>query len=68
MMHFVRTFLIMRAQGVKLIAIEEVKIMEKLYTSKTFLKMAGEGCIASTSILSSYPPGSALGHGPTVPP
>ena len=41
-MHFVRTFLIMRAYGVRLIAIEEAQNYEKIvYTSKTFLKMAG---------------------------
>ena len=41
MMHFVRTFLIMRA-GVRLIAIEEIRSYGKiLYTSKTFLKMCG---------------------------
>ena len=31
--------------------------MEKLYTLKTLLKMAGGGCIFLT-----YPPGSAPGH------
>ena len=41
MMHFVRTFSIMRVLGVRLIAIEEVQNYGKLYTSKTFLKMAG---------------------------
>ena len=30
MMHFVRTFLIMRAQGVRLIAIEEVRNYGKI--------------------------------------
>ena len=39
MMHFVRTFSVMRAQG--LLLSKKFKIMEKLYTSKTFLKMAG---------------------------
>ena len=38
MMHFLRTFSIMRAYSVKLIANQ---IMEKLYASKTFLKTAG---------------------------
>ena len=41
MIHFVRTFSIMRASGVRLIAIKKAQIMEKLYTSKTFSKMAG---------------------------
>ena len=41
MMHFVRTFLFMRAQGVLLL--KRFEIMDKLYkgTSKTCLKMAG---------------------------
>ena len=47
MMHFVRTFSIMHAYGVKLMALslslsKTLEIMEKLYTSKTFSKMAGE--------------------------
>ena len=37
MMHFVRTFSIMRAYGVKI----ELETIEKLYTSTTFSKMAG---------------------------
>ena len=43
MMHFVRTLSIMRAQGVRLIAIERFEIMKELCTgtSKAFLKMAG---------------------------
>ena len=43
MMHFVRTFLIMRAQGERLIAIEGVRNYRKIvaYASKKFLKMAG---------------------------
>ena len=41
MMHFVCTFAIMRTEGVKLIAIEEVQNYGKIYASKTFLKMAG---------------------------
>ena len=41
MMHFVCTFSIMRACGVRLIAIKEVRIMGKLYTSKTLSKIAG---------------------------
>ena len=41
MLHFVYTFLIMRVYGVKLIGIEKILIMEKLYSSKTSLKMAG---------------------------
>ena len=42
-MHFVRTFSIMLVLGMRLIAIENFKIMEKLYSSKTCLKMAGGG-------------------------
>ena len=40
-MHFVRSFSIMSAQGVRLIAIEEVRNYGKLYISKTVLKIAG---------------------------
>ena len=42
MIHFVRTFSIMRVQGVKaLLQSKGLEIMEKLYTSKALLKMAG---------------------------
>ena len=41
MIHFVRTVLIMRAFDVRLTVIEEYEIIEKLYVSKTFLKMIG---------------------------
>ena len=41
MIHFVYTLLIMRAQGVRLIAIEGIRNSKKIYASKTFLKMAG---------------------------
>ena len=43
MMHFVRAFSIMRAYGVRLIAIEEAQNYGEIvaYTPKTFLKMAG---------------------------
>ena len=43
MMHVVRTFSIMRAYCVRLIAIEEVRNYGKFvaYTSKSFLKMVG---------------------------
>ena len=51
MMHFVRTFSIMRAEGVRLIAIEKVRNYEKVIFTKTCLKMAGGGM---------YPPLSAL--------
>ena len=44
MMHFVRTFSMTRALGVRLIVIEKgPEIMEKLHSSKTCLKMAGGG-------------------------
>ena len=44
--YFVRTFSIMRFEDVRLIAISKrFKIMEKLYTSKAFLKMAGRRII-----------------------
>ena len=42
MMHFVRTFSIMRALGVGLIAMEEVRNYGKIVYIKNFLKMAGE--------------------------
>ena len=45
MMHFVRTFSVMRAQGVRLIAIEEVQNYGKTVYIKNSLEMAGEGCI-----------------------
>ena len=41
MMHFVRTFLITRAYGVRLIAIEEVPNYRKIVCIKSILKMAG---------------------------
>ena len=43
MMHFVRTFSIMRAYDVRLrlLISQRLEIMKKLYTSKTFSKMAG---------------------------
>ena len=43
MMHFVRTFSITRAYGMRLIAIEEARNCGKIvaYTSKIFSKMAG---------------------------
>ena len=40
MMHFVRTFSIMRAQG--LLLSKRFEVMEKLHASKVFLKMAGK--------------------------
>ena len=45
MMHFVRTFSIMRANwGVRLIVIEKVRYYEKIiYSLKTCLEMAGGG-------------------------
>ena len=43
MMHFVCTFLIVRAQGIRLIAMEEVQSYGKILhiSYKTLLKMAG---------------------------
>ena len=38
MMHFVRTFSIMRAQGVRLIAIEEVRNYEKIVFIKNIVE------------------------------
>ena len=38
MMHFVRTFSIMRAQGVRLIAIEEVRNYRKIACIENILK------------------------------
>ena len=57
-MHFLPIFSILCAKGVRhrLLLSKKFEIMEKLYTSKTFLKMA-DGCMPS-----SYLPGSAPGH------
>ena len=65
-MHFVRTFSIMRASGVKLIAIEEVRNHGKLYAIKIFLKMA-VGRMHSAHI-SSYPFACTPGHKLQKPP
>ena len=57
MMHFVRTFSIMRAYGVRLIALSKrLEIMEKLHSlhEKHFRKWLVEGY--------AYPPGFAPGH------
>ena len=43
MMHFVRTFSIMRAQGLRLLLLKRFEIMEKLYSSTAWLKMIGGG-------------------------
>ena len=57
MMHFVRTFSIMRVKDESLLLSKRFQIMEKLYTSKTCLKMAGGRMhIAYFSPCSLYPP------------
>ena len=52
-MHFVRTFSIMRALGVRLVVVEKLQNYEKFLFIKTSLKMAGGGDVSLT------PPGSA---------
>ena len=54
-MHFVRTFSIMPAYGIRLIAIAKVQNYGKIvgYASKAFLKMGGGKIL---------PPGSTPGH------
>ena len=62
MMHFVRTFSIMRANGVRLIAIKEVsnygKIVGYRPTSKTFLRTASGRMHSCIPLI--LTPGSAL--------
>ena len=58
MMHCVRTFLIMRAQGVRLIALERVQNYEKT----VYIKNIFENGWWEDAYLSSYPPRSAPGH------
>ena len=60
MMHFVRTFSIMRVKAQGLLLSKRFDIMEKLYTTKTFLKMAGGRMHIAYS--SPCPPVSAPGH------
>ena len=57
MMHFARTFLIMRA-GVRRIAIEEVRNYGKI----VYIKNVFENGWWEDAYPSSYPPGSAPGH------
>ena len=58
MMHFVRTFSIMRAQGARLIAIEEVRTYRKI----AYIKDIFENGWWRMHIPSPYPPGSVPGH------
>ena len=62
MMHFVHTFSIMRVKAQGLLLSKRFESMEKLYTSKTFLKMTGGRMhIAYSS------PESARGHKLQIP-
>ena len=58
MMCFVRTFSIMRAQGLRLIAIEKVRNYEKIVCIKNVF----ENGWCEHAYLSFYPSGSAPGH------
>ena len=58
MMHFVRTFSIMRAYGVRLIAIEEARNYEKI----VYIKNMFENGWWKDAYLSSYSPAFASGH------
>ena len=58
MMHFVRTFSIMRAYGVRLIAVEEARNYGKI----VYIKNIFQNGWWEEAYLSSYPPGSAPGH------
>ena len=58
MMHFVSTFSIMRAYGVRLTVIEEARSSGEIVFMKTFSKMTG----GRMHTFHSTPPGSALGH------
>ena len=58
MMHFVRTFSIMRTEGVRLIAIEEVRNYGKV----VFIKNIFENDWWEHAFPPSYPHGSAPGH------
>ena len=58
MMHFVRTFSIMRGEGKRLIAIEGIGDYEKI----VYIENIFEGGWWEDAYLSSYPPGSTSGH------
>ena len=58
MMHFVRTFLIMRAYGVRLIVIEEARNYEIILCIKSIFENGWWG----DAYPSSYTPDSATGH------
>ena len=58
MIHFVRTFLIMRAEGVRLIAIEEVRNYRKIVCIKSIF----ENGWWEDAYPSFYPSGFAPGH------
>ena len=64
MIHFVRTFLIMRAYGVRLIAIEEIRIYRKIVCIKNIF----ENGWWEDAYPSSYPSGFAPGHKLQKPP
>ena len=59
MIHFVRTFSAMRAYGVRLIAIEEVRNYKK---NCVYIKNIFENGWWEDTYSSSYPPESAPGH------
>ena len=59
-MHFVRTYSTMRVQAQGLLLSKRFEIMEKLYTTKAFLKTAGGSMHIAYS--SPCPPVSARGH------
>ena len=58
MRNFVRTFSIMRAQGERLIVIEEVRNYEKI----VYIKNIYENGLWENAYPSSYPPGSTPGY------
>ena len=58
MMHFVRTFSIMRAYGVRLIAIQEVRNDGKI----VYIKNISQNGWLEDAYPSPYPAGSAPGH------
>ena len=58
MIHFVRTFLVMRAHGIRLIAIEEVRNCRKIVCVKNIF----ENVLGEYAYPSSYPSGFTPGH------
>ena len=60
MMHFVRTFLIMRAQGVRLIAVEEVRNYTKIVCIKNIFENGWWEDAYPLSYASGFAPGHKL--------